>query len=163
MSTAPYLLVGEAPNAATSARPRAWLLPDRSGIQHAANRLLAATGYELRTYLRLFQRTNLLDFAPPRSKHGGYEFPLEAARPRAGALVSLACLQDQAILILGKRAASAFTWSDRVDYFEWSKVFSPAHSCLACVVPHPSGTNRWWNEVENRIAARSFFDGLVAP
>ncbi len=166
----PYLLLGEAPNAATQHHPRLWLLPDGSGIPHSANRLLEYTGYDLETYLTTFDRDNLLHHLPRRDGKGR-GFPIVAAR-RGARRIFDGGDRHRGILVLGKRVARAFRWLDSdlgslplagVDYLTWFCVEDPRGlgGIPAVVVPHPSGINRWWNDAGNRAMARGFFVGLL--
>lgn len=54
------------------------------------------------------------------------------------------------VFLVGHRVAAAAGLS--TDYFRWMKI----GSVPAAVIPHPSGVNRWWNDVENRLEFRSF-------
>lgn len=164
--TAPYLLVGEAPNAATVGVPELWLRPDRSGERHSANRLLGYTGWTAGQYMRTFDRTNLLDHCPP-------PFSAPVARERAVALLADArAKRYRGIVLLGQRTANAFTqWhhltgrypvfpADRT-LLQWWGLGRCGEFVPAAVCPHPSGLNQWWNDERNRIVAKAFFANLL--
>lgn len=164
----PYLLIGEAPNPATENRPELWLLPDRSGVRHAANRLLAYSGWDFNTFLKAFDRTNLLHTCPPRGP-SGFDFPMEKAKAGAARLMPRRS-NYRGFVLLGRRTASAFpNWEkplgkaikvDDVDYFQWAVAYAAELRVHAVIVPHPSGTNRWWNEPANVELAKKFFAKL---
>lgn len=175
--TPPFLLVGEAPNAATEHRPELWLLPDDSGVSHAANRLREFSGYSHRTYRGLFERDNLLHALPPRQAKGR-AFPVDLARAQSARVVRRAAEKHQAIVVLGRRAARAFQWYFRYPegriravtepmplqfglVAEWDTAGFLGGAVRGAMVPHPSAVNRWWNEARNRDAARRFFDALL--
>ena len=163
-----WLLLGEAPNWATARSPHLWLLPDDSGIQHSANRLLAHSGYSRREYLETFERDNLLHSLPGR-QHRGRAFPIKEARAQVGRVLARA-EEVHGIVMLGKRVPQAFELFDdvggrvggrQVEYLTWYRVLPPHDREMPVVcVPHPSGLNRWWGSEENRRAAREFFEGL---
>lgn len=166
-----YLLLDEAPNESTAGRPDLWLLPDASGVPHSANRLLEIAGFSHRDFRRMFPMRRF----PMRST-----FPVELARARVPEI--LRAVHDASldgIVVLGKRAASAFRWiaegdlyklgrySPRgdvpIEWFRWAwatdgtRDSPPAH---AVVVPHPSPVNRLWNDEATRRRAREFFSAL---
>lgn len=168
---ATWLLLGEAPNAATEGLPRLWLRPDDSGIRHSANRLLEFTGYDWETYMRTFTRDNLVHRLPRRLGKGR-NFPIATARrevPRVFAEHELC----HGFLMLGKRVANAFTWysmgdvlapipRSKIEYLTWNWVVdSQGRRKPAIVIPHPSGLNHWWNDEGNRERAREFFRSLL--
>lgn len=148
------VLVGEAPP--KRMRPALWLLPDKSGRRHSANRLLEATGWELERYLEVFTtRTNLL------ASSDGWSHP--RARVAARSIVELA--EEPRILVLGKRAARAFELDPPgaaalcdAPPFAWRR----SGTVELAWMPHPSGRNRWWNQYGHREQAREFFVELDA-
>ena len=173
------LLLGEAPNAATAGRPDLWLLPDDSGILHSANRLLEHTGYDLATYLRIFERDNLLREPQPRTGKGR-AFPIDLARARVPAVFERCLeLRTNSVLMLGRRVASAFNWIKVVksgrdmavdgsvaaaDVEFFGGIFGVTFGrrvLKATIVPHPSGVNRWWSNKGNQASARGFFSALA--
>lgn len=59
----------------------------------------------------------------------------------------------------GRRVAAAFDHRDpALPYLRWSEEGEPFRWAM---LPHPSGVNRWWNEPENREAAREFLRQLL--
>jgi uracil-DNA glycosylase len=64
------------------------------------------------------------------------------------------------VVLAGRRVARAFGLDD-APYFQWFR--TDRHGpCNLVVVPHPSGSNRFWNYPENRELARAFFLRLFA-
>lgn len=148
--TQPYLLVGQEPNEATKNHPNFWLLPDMTGKQHSANRLLLISKYSITEYLALFERTNL--------------WPCSNAVTKAHTLVLRARAHQQRILLLGKSTAAPFELyapaGYRVSNPEFLIEYRSPPSDLEVrvwIVPHPSGRNRWWNKLENCALAYRFF------
>lgn len=164
------LLVGHSPNPATVGRPDLWLLPDDSGIPHAANRLLRHTGWSISDYLAIFERTNLLPDLQAR--------PVSERRRLAENIVER--VRDdsdlRSILILGAETASAFFWihqfaekPNKPETMSWDFVQGraaggpddhPVVLQLASWLPHPSGRNQWWNSYGNRVRAHNFFQAI---
>lgn len=152
-----FMLVGEAPNAATARRPDLWLLPDDSGVQHAANRLLSLAPqlWTIDYFTRLFPAR---DNVSPRP---GW-IPRSEQRRRARALAHRAQeIGVVGMVLLGARARGAFLWtSSTPDWCEWGHV-EPGLDIPAAALPHPSGRNRWWNVVANRARATWFLARLA--
>lgn len=101
---------------------------------------------------------NVLQKWPGRGYAGekGSRFPMKQARKRASG-VEL----HPVTILAGRRVAKAFGLDD-VPYFSWVKcvgvradktLFGPF---AVAVIPHPSGTNRFWNYEHNRILGREF-------
>lgn len=151
----PYLLVGEQPNRATAHRPDLWLLPDDSGMRHSANRLLDYSGLSLDRYLELFERTNLVQTVVER-------WPAASAASNAEVMLDHASStkvyrRRQNVLCLGRKVADAFDLKG-IDPLTWRRL---DHLGIAlCYVPHPSGRNPWWMDLEHVAAARAFFASL---
>ena len=125
-----------------------WLMPDDSGVQHAANRLLSLLEMTREEYLRTFDRTNLLHKCQGRGRRGDLWDPI-AARDAADTMIRT---QDEPrrIILLGKRVGAAFV--PNTMYFQWWK--AGRHSVV--VVPHPSGRNAWFNSPANRRTFRDW-------
>ena len=170
-----FLLLGESPNKATEGRPELWLLPDHSTIQHSANRLLHHTGWSLATYLRVFPvRDNLVHQLPAR---GGKGRTFSRADGLIGASRVVAHSLEEhvdGIVMLGRRVASCFRFARRGErqgvpgpkwpWLSWGLAWAagdPGTVVRAAVVPHPSGINQWWNDLDNQCDARTFFGELL--
>jgi len=76
------------------------------------------------------------------------------------------------VVLLGKNVYRAFmdgaTFSvgacppRRAEYFRWFVIWKGGRWVDAVVVPHPSGVNRWWNDVGNRARAEKFLREVFA-
>lgn len=169
------LILGESPNAETAGKPHLWLLPDDSGKQNTANRLLRWSGLSRERYLELFDRDNALRRLPKRAGKGR-AFSRKAAIESLGKRFEAWCRQQRRVIVLGFRLSRCFAWyDDRGLRFQWWEqrlrplqwiraTLVPDPDLLetfpAAIVPHPSGINRWWNDHDNRAAARRFFEEL---
>jgi len=176
----PILFLGEAPNAATARRSDLWLLPDDSGKQHTANRLLKYLGWSRAEYLLHTERDNLMHC--PTWAPGKAWLPSYAAKRLARDRI-LEHPKCSAVVCLGARVARSFSWVNGARRpgvrrslwppITWGIVKIPA-PCLdadspwnlhlelpACWVPHPSGRNRWWNVATNREAGEAFMRRIL--
>lgn len=106
---------------------------------------------------KTFKLMNVLDHFPGRAGRGvskGAAFPTDeaeaAAKRKAGEI------EGRVVIFLGRRVAQAFGFRRR-EYLTWF----PFDGRFAAIVPHPSGVNRWWNELGNRRRAERFFDDLL--
>lgn len=133
------LIIGEAPGPAGAGPP----LDGAIGARIAEYAGVTVDEYRAMTY-----RANLLAAWP------GDAWPAAVAQASAEAMLHL--MMEQRTILLGQRVAVAFglrlaplmTWRPLVDDH-------PAYGEVA-ILPHPSGLNRWWNDPENRAAARRF-------
>lgn len=141
------IIVGEAPS---------FTGQDRTPLSGpGGDRLAQAMG--LRDHAELAERftlLNVLDYFPGREKRGkGAAFPMEEARPEARRILAET---DGPMVLLGQRVAAAFGMPS-APYLVWL-----THQGRdVCVVPHPSGINRWWNDERNRRVAERFLAGLA--
>lgn len=117
-------------------------------------RLAACAGITIDEYMTIFDRVNLLDMQPQDSGKGT-DFNVKAAGRRARQL-ELGMSRRPLILLLGKRVASAFRFTN-VNYFQQVTI----DGILTYVVPHPSGINRWWNFFDNELQMIRFMRGIV--
>ena len=145
------LLVGEAPGKKVEQHPNLWLRPDSSGKNHSANRLLSFTGWTVKQYLEIFDRTNFYETAQ-NNKLNGNTFPMPRHFDRAEQLLNRMDTKccGRAVL-LGRRVTKAFGM--KPEWFKW------VGGIVA--IPHPSGRNRWWNNKGNRREAKKFFKKLL--
>jgi hypothetical protein len=96
-----------------------------------------------------FDLVNLLDKWPGKDGKGD-AFDMDAARVKAEELtLELMTQEARFILLMGRKVERAFGWSG-LKYLE-SNIW---HSHDVILFPHPSGVNLWWNEEDNRGAAR---------
>jgi len=146
-----FVLVGQAPAKSTPAGSPPLL------VGPTPKRLMELGGLELREYVFLFDRRNVLDRWTGKQGNGD-SFPLAEARKKA-ALASMSDLVDRDIVFLGKSVAGAFGRGD-VPYFERSK-FGWGTKGSAVTFPHPSGVSHWWNEPSNHLKAKMFMGYLV--
>lgn len=118
-------------------------------------RLAACAGITFEEFLETFDRVNLLQ-EQPQDAPKGMTFNVKLAG-RAAKDMERSFVLGQTILVLGKRAASAFGLT-KVRYFDlW---FTPTGAKMY-VVPHPSGANRWYNELDNELAMIKFMRRIV--
>jgi uracil-DNA glycosylase len=151
MSRKKILLVGEAPGKKVERYPKLWLRPDASGRRHAANRLLEYTGWTMKDYLEVFERTNFYETAQGASAFKSGKTPSPRQFDRAEVLLNMMDTKCCGrMILLGTRVARAFGM--KPSWLRWAGGIA--------VVPHPSGRNRWWNHKKNRRAAKRFFKEL---
>lgn len=136
------VIVGENPHRTSVAHRPALSLTGSSG-----RNLCAWAGWPWLTYLRRTERTNL--FLDPQPT-----WDAEEARRRAEAM----WFGDRRVLLLGTRVARAFD-ADTWPIFEWRPLLG--WGAEAARIPHPSGLNRAWNDVDVRTQAREFLGGLL--
>ncbi len=141
------VLIGEAPSRTSDpAHP----LSGR-GFADKIARLL---GVRVSTYLRAFERLNVLDAWPGKTGAKGTAFPAETAREAAAAMST--ALPGRRVVFAGKRTALAFGFVE--DYLRWGR----CKNFRAAILPHPSGINRWWNDPRNRARAKRFLRELIS-
>lgn len=106
------------------------------------------------------RHANLLNEWPGHARRGS-AFPMDEGRAAAERFEEvLDIVKPELVLLTGRRVAAAFGLHMHhrgQDYFEACTV----HERRATVVPHPSGVNRWWNELINRERARDFLEELA--
>ena len=62
----------------------------------------------------------------------------------------------RATMLLGARVVTAFSLNPSRLHLDWQAV--DGQGTIVSMLPHPSGRNLWWNEAENRAAARRFLE-----
>lgn len=117
-------------------------------------RLAECAGIPFDEFLTTFDRRNLLDVQPQDSGKGA-DFNVRAAA-RVARELEKQFTPGQTVLILGKRAASAFRITD-VAYFQPLTI----NGAKVYIMPHPSGVNTWWNLLENELQAIRFMHRIV--
>lgn len=105
---------------------------------------------------------NVLDHWPGASIKGD-KFPIPEAK--IAAKRKLEQLRGRVVVLLGHNVARAFG-CEKFAYFQWFEIRSPENHedvvvPLLTVVPHPSGTSRWYNSEENRMVAGKFLRTLA--
>lgn len=148
------VLIGEAP-VQGARRPEEWLHPR---FCSSGRRLLLYSGWTLAELEACVERRNL------------YPHPVKAGEWRANQARAFAEIEARTILanapvvLLGQRVAEAFGILHG-DLFRWTRTDLLAQGnagfVTAAVVPHPSGLNRWWNDLGNQVAARRFLRELM--
>lgn len=134
------LLIGEAP-------PRGKLLPFEGRSGERLRELMGAL-WGMSFLMTLFD-------LPDVEANKGSAFPFPVAREKAETVRAGTVLPRFDILLLvGKRMAAAF--GVRAHYFDPCLL----KGVVAYVIPHPSGSNHWWNNEFNRYKARNFFGFL---
>ena len=155
------LLIGQAPPPTFDPRTHSPLYP----IPETASggRLAAVMGLEASTYLRTFQRINLLrGFPGKREQPGGTRrdrWPRAEARQVAELIGPL--LDGRQVILVGRNVARAFglvkaPWHEWLTHVVPYPSDQPARAQVA-VVPHPSGLNRWYGDEDNLLEARAFW------
>lgn len=141
------VLIGQAP-ARTSEGRGAFRGP-------SGERLARILGVSIEALLGAVDARNLLDHYPGahETATSGDAFPLDEARAAAAAM--LPDLHNRRVLLAGRGVAVCFAdGSPRLRHtlpmFEWAE-----HDAgfSACIIPHPSGTSRFWNDPTRRRAA----------
>lgn len=117
----------------------------------SGHRLARLCGLSVDEYLETFERINLY-----------YDTPKKIDRPtRLAGEVTASMLKarfaGRRIILLGRGVASAFGFGDE-DLMVWFRVVSwdTQDRTLFALLPHPSGLNRWYNDVRNVRRAERF-------
>ena len=155
------LLIGQAPPPSFEDRPHSPLYPYPS--TGTGGRLAKLMNLDALTYLKTFQRINLLRVFPGgRRRPGGTRvdhWPKAEARRAADLIAPL--LGDKQVILVGRNVARAFGLQLR-GWHEWSSYVvsyppdQPVHFQVA-VIPHPSGLNRWYQDSSNVAMATDFW------
>lgn len=148
------VFVGQAPSRSTRGLPP---LSGRSGRRLAS--LLGVDESELR---RRYVLVNLLDGWPGKgdSDHPqGDRFPMSAARTAARKMIPK--LVGCRVVMCGKNVRDAFGLGR--EFFEISDARLSIGDKMFeyCVIPHPSGVSRFWNDPENVDKVRRFLRSFV--
>lgn len=113
-------------------------------------------GITAEQYDALFERVNLIPKFPGKSGTTKEDaFPVGKARWHARRLAPR--LKGREVIILGRQPAEVLGVNTP---FHWWLEDGPGF--IAAVVPHPSGRNRWYNDVANREAAELFWRGVAS-
>lgn len=148
----PPVLVGMAPG--KSSDPSLPLFPRPASS--AGGRLAVLAGLDWREYLRLYERTNLVNRWPGRSGEGD-SWPRAEARIAARAVERL--LAGRCVVFVGRNVAEAFErW---LGFYNWD-ADTGLQFRYACI-PHPSGRNRMYNDDDHRRCAREVLRHALDP
>lgn len=154
------LLIGQAPGPNTDPDLPLYPIPRTS----TGGRLQSIMDVSRGEYLSLFERINLLPYFPGRHKRDD-KFPMSNARLAASVLRPL--LSGRTVVLVGRGVADAFEFpADFHDWVDWSVrrrciVTREQGMAKMAVIPHPSGRNHWYNNQDNRDAARAFWAGVL--
>lgn len=139
------LIIGQAPARSADPEQRAW--DSASG-----RRLAKMMGTELGQVLSTFDTCNLN--TQLHGTNGKWDrFDLEEARKMAEYLERSILWQYDVVLICGQAVARCFdakTLSHEVRRYEVPSGKWEVTATHLYAIPHPGGTNMWWNSPENR-------------
>lgn len=138
------ILIGQAPSRTSDPGEP---LSGRSG-----ERIAALCGLDLPTFLDTFERYNVLPYWPGKDGKGD-RYTAAEIRHRAELIHSF--IAGRKVVILGVINA-------RVLSVTWPMFsFRPHCGAQFAWSPHPSGINRWWNDLLNVSLAESFWRQLA--
>ncbi len=159
------LIVGQAPGKDTVGKPA---FSGKSGPKFA--KLL---GIDHDRLWDEFEVVNLVDRYPGSAAKGD-NFPMDEAREKVARLRA-AGLPERVILV-GKNVARAFglhkpmptpfgPYAHVLKFFEWyddpdDERTDTQYPPRFCIVPHPSGVSRFWNDPDNVRAAKEFMSTI---
>lgn len=157
------VMVGQAPSANGSHDPRHAL----TGAP--MRKLFKVSGMNLMTYLRTFERHNLVPRWEGYNRTGdsssGSRFDEGEASVTARVLADRLA-GGRRLLCWGAPVLRAFSVEVDFEPCHWTLREVPgldnAYDCPVAYIPHPSGLNRWWNEPGNADRAGQFLRDLVA-
>ena len=139
-------LIGQAPSRMSN--PKSPL----SG-EPLASKLATMVGVDKKIYLRKFKRKNILDAWPGKNGKGD-RFPAQKARSAANSM--LRDLRCSSVIFIGVATARAFNFD--APPLRWREF----NGGRTAVLPHPSGINRWYNDVNNKRKASKFMRAACA-
>jgi uracil-DNA glycosylase len=150
------VLIGQAPGPNTN--PEAPLFP--APRTSAGGRLMEFLGLSTGEYLERFDRYNLLQKFPGKDAGGEDKFSMRQARLCAGAIKPF--LHKRCVVFVGRAVAEAFGYPKcRLEFFEWA-AHRPVHGSnqhfVCSAIPHPSGRNHFYNDPENKLKLKTFFE-----
>ena len=108
------------------------------------------------------ETVNLYDEWPGEADAGGDAVPPARAMSEAAAAVRLALMSSEeavVAILCGRAVADAFGLGSHAPLDVVRPRASPLLTYL--VLPHPSGTSRWWNDKSNVAAAAAAIRALV--
>lgn len=141
------LLIGQAPGPNTDAAMPLYPSPTSS----AGGRLAALSGLSRLQYLATFDRINLLNEFPGRTRKRDDTWPVRDARIAASAIRPL--LFGRRVILVGRNVSDAFGLDPAEPFHEWMS----KNGIQYAVIPHPSGRNHWYRKPENLERATAFW------
>ena len=119
----------------------------------AGGRLADLAGLSPREYLRAFDRANLLQTFPGRTRRDD-SWPIRDARIAAAAMKPL--LAGRRVILVGRNVATAFGFpAIQMEFHEWAR--DDKWDFDLAVVPHTSGRSHWYRKEGNEARARRFW------
>jgi uracil-DNA glycosylase len=146
------IIIGQAPARGNEGKPP---FAGRSGARLAQLSGVGSSGDILPQHFELY---NLIEYYPGK-KGKGDEFDLAEGMAAAKLLKTelFKRYSRTPILLMGRKVRRCMGVNGNWDYLSWFD-FGPH---IACVFPHPSGVNRWWNDPKNTEAARLEIRGAL--
>lgn len=139
------VIIGQAPSRVSDPSEP---LSGRSGA-----RLASLAGVDLPAFREFFDRRNMLSEWPGKAGKGDAWPGAPEARAIAEGLRT--GLATRRVVLLGVNVARAFGFPG--EPFLWARHWEGVFAFS----PHPSGTNRWWNDRRQVEQARRFWRSLV--
>lgn len=133
-------------------------LPPFSGRSGARLARLAGVGESGDVLPEHFELYNLLYHYPGKQGKGD-GFDMKVAKRNGARLVHyLSTGPPRQVLLMGRKVRRAMgVNSGNWNYLEWFDFCGGR----ACVFPHPSGVNRWWNNKDNELRAASLLKDVI--
>lgn len=101
----------------------------------------------------MFDCRNILDYWPGKTGGKGSAFPMKEAMAVLQDMRLEGALMDRRVILAGSRAGKAWG-SPPGQILKWNE--ADAFCEAFAVLPHPSGVNRWWNDLSHRDLAQKF-------
>lgn len=140
-------IIGEAPGGALPVTDE-----DANLVSSAGRNLADIAGWDWQRYLNRTRRLNL--FIDPQDDR---KWDAGAARLSAERIAGRV---EGRIILLGSKVAAAFGASG-LPYYQWTTIRVADRDLEVARVPHPSGRNRLWNDIDHRARASAFLRGLL--
>lgn len=152
------LIVGESPFSAAFD-----LLPPLHPSDPQGERLARLCGVDSATYLRLFDRINVLSEWPGETIGGGNAFPILLSRQNAPAIRE-AMRGHQCIVLLGRRVESCLGFNEipQREYFSWWLEDLGGANAFVCVAPSMAQSHRSWSHPPREGEAKRFWVSLAS-
>jgi uracil-DNA glycosylase len=147
------IIIGQAPARGNEHKPP---FSGKSGARLARLAGVGDTGDVLPQYFDLY---NILDYWPGKAVKGdAFDMTEGAAKGRQLMLDLFQLYTSRRILLMGRKVRRCMgVQGSQREYLEWFQ-FGPHQ---ACIFPHPSGVNQWWNDSVNTARARVLIQGAL--